>query len=293
MDDATVSIAIPVYNGGHYLQRPSRRSCRRPGRPTSSSCSTTARPTARGRSRAPRSATSTSSRATPTSAPWPTSTVRWRARRGTYFAWLGADDRLAPRFVERALAELRAHPGAPACLTAVQFIDPDGRSLGVQRDPELASTTARTRLRSYLRRPRWTEVYCLYRRDVLLTSPMFQDEYGADVLLIWWFLLRHPLVVTDEPLVEYRTYPVKSADTTAESLNPAVKRRRWLMTGLWRSLWREAGAPDVAPAVRRTARSELLRCLVRRHWLKHVAWDFYLVGGDLVRRGRRVRGART
>ena len=76
---------------------------------------------------------------------------------------------------------------------------------------------------------------------------MFQDEYGADVLLIWWFLLRHPLVVTEEPLVEYRTYPVKSADTTAESLNPAVKRRRWLMTGLWRSLWREAGAPGVDP----------------------------------------------
>ena len=293
MDDATVSIAIPVYNGGHYLQEAIASVQSQTRQPDEvlvfDNCSTDG-------SREVAGAAIGDEHVVPSASNLGAVANFNRAVKGstgTYFAWLGADDRLAPRFVERALAELRAHPGAPACLTAVQFIDPDGRSLGVQRDPELASTSARTRLRSYLRRPRWTEVYCLYRRDVLLTSPMFQDEYGADVLLIWWFLLRHPLVVTDELLVEYRTYPVKSADTTAESLNPAVKRRRWLMTGLWRSLWREAGAPDVAPAVRRTARSELLRCLVRRHWLKHVAWDFYLVGGDLVRRGRRVRGART
>lgn len=206
---------------------------------------------------------------------------------GEYFAWLGADDRLAPGFVERSLEALRAHPEAAACLPAIQFIDPDGARLGVQRDPELASTDARTRLRSFLNRPRWTEVYCLYRRDVLLTSPMFQPEYGADVLLTWWFLLRAPLVVLDEPLVEYRTYPVKSADATAESLNPTATRRRWLMTHLWRSLWRQAGAPGVDRRVTLTARRELVRCLWHRQWLKHVAWDFYLVGGDLTRRLRR------
>lgn len=206
---------------------------------------------------------------------------------GEYFAWLGADDRLAPGFVERSLEALRAHPEAAACLPAIQFIDPDGARLGVQRDPELASSDVRTRLRSFLNRPRWTEVYCLYRRDVLLTSPMFQPEYGADVLLTWWFLLRAPLVVLDEPLVEYRTYPVKSADATAESLNPTATRRRWLMTHLWRSLWRQAGAPGVDRRVTCTARWELLRCLWHRQWLKHVAWDFYLVGGDLIRRRRR------
>jgi glycosyltransferase involved in cell wall biosynthesis len=212
---------------------------------------------------------------------------------GEYFAWLGADDRLAPRFVERTLETLRAHPGAAACLSSIQFIDPDGVRLGVQRDPHLSSTDPRTRLRSFLNRPRWTEVYCLYRRDMLLASPMFQPEFGADVLLTWWFLLRAPLVVLDEPLVEYRTYPVKSADAVAESLNPTKGRRRWLMTHLWRSLWREAGAPGVDRRVTRTARRELVRSLWHRQWLKHIAWDFYLVGGDLVRRGRRVRGART
>ena len=125
---------------------------------------------------------------------------------------------------------------------------PTGELLGVQRDPDLAAADARTRLRSFLNRPRWTEVYCLYRRDALLASPGFQPEYGADVLLTWWFLLRSPLVVLDEPLVEYRTYPVKTADATAESLNPAATRRRWLMTRLWLSLWRQRRGARRRPA---------------------------------------------
>jgi hypothetical protein len=115
---------------------------------------------------------------------------------------------------------------------------------------------------------------------------MFRGEYGADVLLMWWFILRTPLVVLDEPLIEYRTYPTKSADETAESLNPATRKRRWLMTSLWRSLWRDAAAEGVEPRVTRVARSELIRCLFHRHWMHHVAWDFYLVAGDLVRRLR-------
>jgi glycosyltransferase involved in cell wall biosynthesis len=206
---------------------------------------------------------------------------------GTWFAWLGADDRLAPRFVERCLEAVRAVPDAVACLPAIQFIDPDGEHLGVQRDPDLASADARARLRSFLNRPRWTEVYCLYRREALLASPGFQPEYGADVLLTWWFLLRSPLVVLDEPLVEYRTYPVKTADATAESLNPAATRRRWLMTHLWLSLWRQSAGDGVDRRVTRTARRELVRCLWHRQWLKHIAWDYYLVAGDLVRGPRR------
>lgn len=201
----------------------------------------------------------------------------------TYFAWLGADDRLLPRFVEVTAAILDADPAVDACLPAVRFIDRAGRPTGhVQRDPELASADVRTRLRSYLRRPRWTEVYCLYRRDLLLASPRFQPEYGADVLLTWWFLLRAPLVVIDEPLVEYRTYPVKSADATAEGLNPTPVRRRWLMTTLWRSLWRQAGEAGVDAGVRRIARRELVRCLWHRQWVKHLVWDVYLVAGDVV-----------
>lgn len=289
-DDATISVAIPVYNGERYLDEAIRSVRDQTRTPTEclvfDNCSTDrtveiARATVGDEcirsSHANLGAVANFNRAVEQAS-------------GTYFAWLGADDRLAPRFVEASVGALRAQPGAAACLSAIQFIDPQGRRLGIQRDPDLASPDARTRLRSYLRRPRWTEVYCLYRRDALLASPMFKDEYGADVLLIWWFLLRGPLLVTDEPLVEYRVYPTKSADATAQSLNPHATRSRWLMTSLWRSLWRDTAAAGVDPRVRRAARGELIRCLWHRHWLKHIAWDFYLVGGDVVRRrGNRAR----
>ena len=144
---------------------------------------------------------------------------------GEYFAWLAADDLLAPAFLERALPALEAVPTAPACLTAIRFVDVDGRPQGEQRDPELSSADAGVRLRSLLRRPRWTEVYCLYRRSALLASPRFRDAWGADVILTWWFLLRGPLLVLDEPLLDYRVYPVKTVDMTAASLNPGAARQ--------------------------------------------------------------------
>ncbi|MEO5852616.1 MAG: glycosyltransferase family 2 protein [Nocardioides sp.] len=211
---------------------------------------------------------------------------------GTYFAWLGADDRLAPEFIERCSLALDVAPEAGACLTAIQFIDPRGQPQGLQSDSALASRDARVRLRSFLRRPRWTEVYCLYRREALLASPRFTNQYGADVLLTWWFLLRDPLLVLEEPLLEYRVYPVKTAEGTARSLNPEARRPRWLMTSLWGALWRETKSGGVDARVARAARSELRRCLVHRHWLHHIAWDFYLIAGDLlgaIRRPRRQR----
>lgn len=208
----------------------------------------------------------------------------------TYFAWLGADDRLLPRFVEVTAAILDADPAVDACLPAVRFIDRAGRPTGhVQRDPELASADVRTRLRSYLRRPRWTEVYCLYRREALAASPRFRDEYGPDVLLVWWFLLRGPLGVVDEELLEYRINPVKVADDVAADLYPDRPRGRWLMCSLWRSLWRDTSHPELPRQVRRTARTELVTCLLHRAWLKHLAWDCYVAAGDLKRWRPRLR----
>ena len=97
---------------------------------------------------------------------------------GRYFAWLAADDRLQAPFIERCVEALDAAPEAPACLSGVQFIDVEGHPVDRQHDPALRSTDPRERLRSFLRRPRWTEVFCLYRRSALLASPMFRDEWG-------------------------------------------------------------------------------------------------------------------
>ncbi len=199
-----------------------------------------------------------------------------RESSGEYFAWLAADDRFSARFLERTAEALARNPQASACLPAIQFIDPDGRPKGQQRDADLASDDAGIRLRSFLRRPRWTESYCLYRREALLASPLFTDAWGADVLLTWWFMLRGPLMFLDEPLYEYRIYPVKVAAEVEAGLNPARPAQQWRMTRLWRDLRRATYAPDVDAQVAALARRELLLALADRHWVKHLAWDGWM-----------------
>jgi glycosyltransferase involved in cell wall biosynthesis len=186
-----------------------------------------------------------------------------RETSGEFFAWLAHDDRLRPEYVETCLSALEANPGAPACLTGIQFTDSTGAPTRVQNDTDLGSDNPRTRLRSFLRRRRWTEAYCLYRRAWLERSPLFADEYGADVLLTWWFLLRAPLAVVSDPLLEYREYPLTSVDEAtkkaATSLSPDARPTHWHKARMWRRLWAMTKASDVDPVLARVARRELQR----------------------------------
>lgn len=188
-----------------------------------------------------------------------------------YFMWLAADDRLTPDFVAKCVAELEAKPQAPACLTGIRFIDPEGRPLREQADPQLANPEVRKRLRAFLRRPRWTEFYCLYRKSALHTSPGMTAEYGSDVHLTWWFLLRRPLAVVPDPLLEYREYPLKTAAEMAESLAPGMPPPRWVKITLWRHLWSMTREPGVSCGG--VARQELLVALAHPTWLMHLAED--------------------
>jgi glycosyltransferase involved in cell wall biosynthesis len=272
----TVSVAIPVYNGEKYLAEALASVQAQTVQPTErlvfDNCSTDGTREIAAASFGP-DAVRTTERNVGAVANFNRAV---HESTGTFFAWLAADDRLSPTFVERARAALEAHPEAPACLPAIQFIDPAGAPGGLQTDLALGSADPVERLRSFLRRPRWTESYCLYRREALLGSPMFRDAWGADVLLTWWFLLRGPLLVLDEPLYEYRLYPVKSAVETAEGLNPHAAVQQWRMTRLWLELRRSTYDAGVDRRVARAARRELRTALFTRHWLKHVVWDGWL-----------------
>lgn len=184
-----------------------------------------------------------------------------RETTGEFFAWLAHDDRLRPGYVATCVDALASRPNAPACLTGIQFTDSTGEPTRIQTDPLLGSPNASTRLRSFLRRRRWTETYCLYRRDWLERSPLFAHEPGADVLLTWWFLLREPLAVVNAPLLQYREYPLESVEqaTTkaATSMNPDTGRSHWQKARMWRRLRAMTRDADLDPKVARQARREL------------------------------------
>jgi len=188
-----------------------------------------------------------------------------------YFMWLAADDRIHPAFLARCVERLESDARAPACLTGIRFVDPDGRVVRTQQDLDLSSADLAVRCRSFLRRPRWTEFYCLYRLESLQASPGVTGEFASDVHLTWWFLLRGPLAVIAEPLLDYREYPQKSVAEMAESLTPGAQPPRWTKVKLWRHLWSmtlELDRPE-----RAVARRELVGALADPTWWTHLSED--------------------
>ena len=270
---ATTTIAIPVYNGEQYLLEAIDSALEQSVPPTelivfdNASTDSSARiaehrlgPNSVRRSSKNQGASWNFSRAV-------------RESTGEYFAWLGADDRFHPHFLERTVAALDAAPDSAACLTAIEFIDASGVAIGSQRDDALADPRVDIRLRAFLRRHRWTEVYCLYRRDVLLRSPIFRGAFADDVTLTWWFLLRGPLVVLTDPLLQYRVDAVKTDDEMAESLLPGAPTAHWRKLRMWCDMWRAASMIDVDPHARRAAHRELVLALGSRTWLEHNVMD--------------------
>jgi len=217
-----------------------------------------------------------------------------REASGEFLVWLGADDRLEPEHIERCLAELVKHPKSAGCLPGVRFIDPDGGHLRDTSDMELASPSPRVRLRSFVRRNRWTEFYCLYRRAAALQVPLNPRDFATDVLFTWWILLRGPLAVVEEPLLVYREYPNKSVEDMAKAQDPNAPQLHWRKVRLWLRLWSMTKDPGVAPRVGAIARNELLRCLIRGPWLLHFREDVMLrwpiMGRRVKRLVRRLQG---
>ena len=123
-----------------------------------------------------------------------------RESSGDLLLWLAADDELLPQHLERCCAVFDADPSAQGCLPGIRFVDPAGVVTREWTDEPLASPDARTRLRAFLRRDRWTEFYCLYPRDVALSAPLAPEQFASDVVFTWSLLLRGPLAVVPPPV---------------------------------------------------------------------------------------------
>lgn len=269
---ASVSVAIPVYNGADHLDTAIRSALEQTRRPDSI--------TVWDNASTDKSAEIATALVGPGSVRLGTTNVGAAAnfRRAAlesdseFFMWLASDDILDPRAIESCLDALQRHPDLAACLPGIRFIEPGGHELRCASDPLLASECARTRLRSYLRRPRWTETYCLFRRSVLLRSPLFTGEFGSDVLLMWWFLLRGPLAVLEAPLLNYREYP-RTVEHLMQALDPSAPTRHWRKCRMWIALWRHTYAAEVSRDVARVARQELVLWPFSRHGATHLLED--------------------
>jgi glycosyltransferase involved in cell wall biosynthesis len=84
---------------------------------------------------------------------------------GTFFRWIGDDDRLAPTFVSRCLREFAEDPRLVLVTTQVMYVEPDGRTQTAGYDA--------TALRSPDPIARLTEILRLLNESRLLIDPLY------------------------------------------------------------------------------------------------------------------------
>lgn len=138
---------------------------------------------------------------------------------GTYFKWCGADDMIAPTFVERCVERLEASPEAVLAFPLTVVIDEQGIPIRKtdSRLP-LGSADVRVRFRSLLSswQPIHNPFYGLIRHDALRQARRFGTFLAGDRSLLAELVLMGPFLQVEEFLM-FRRHYAKHRERTADS----------------------------------------------------------------------------
>jgi glycosyltransferase involved in cell wall biosynthesis len=166
--------------------------------------------------------------------------------KGTYFRWIGDDDRLAPTFVSRCLREFAEDPRLLLVTTQVEYLGPDGHTQTARYDA--------TAMRSAEPVDRVTELLRLLNESHLLIDPLYGMVRRAPVAAI----PRRNMVREDE------VFAVKLAFAGPWGHVPEVLARR---------SWKHDRIKDIAHRLDvptwRSHFSNTLQCVEILRWLGH------------------------
>ena len=125
-----------------------------------------------------------------------------------YFKWAGHDDVLEPRFLERCVAYLDAHPSAVLCQTLLRAIDGDDRPLPDPGPPiAFDDPTPHERLRSFFAQPKTHQtLWGVMRRAVLEQTGLIGTWYTGDRGLLIELSLYGGFGRVDEVLFVHREH---------------------------------------------------------------------------------------
>lgn len=143
--------------------------------------------------------------------------------RGTWMAWLSADDVWEPRKLEREVEFISSHPEVALVYTDYTYIDARGRYLSREHFPCPQGRTAV--ILKLIRRCFINGSSTLIRRDVFEQIGMYDE---ADRLTPDWDLwlriaLRYPIAHVPEPLVRYRIHGEQTS-TRSDRMERSAKR---------------------------------------------------------------------
>jgi glycosyltransferase involved in cell wall biosynthesis len=151
--------------------------------------------------------------------------VREEAR-AEYFMWAAADDYWYPRFLERCVAELDAHPDACLCFTGFEIVSRKIPFARMRRSPDFSFVLADDpfeRVSRFLllsgRTHKANAIYGLWRRERVVATGRALDDipeemaaYGSDYALLAFALAKWKFAYVPELLFRKRSkwFPLAS-----------------------------------------------------------------------------------
>ncbi len=190
---------------------------------------------------------------------------------GPYFKWACADDWCEPDFLEACVRVLDKRPDVALCFGLTTEVDASGHPLGVRSDnldldiDDVAARFARATARLGTR---LNALQGVVRLDALRSTRGVGDFRGWDEVLVVELALRGRFVELQRPLLHRRLHAAAaSAATTVEArlrhIDPTG--RRHLSFWWWRQLSEQARAVWAAPLPFAT-KVGLSRRIARRAW---------------------------
>lgn len=155
-----------------------------------------------------------------------------RKAEGTYFKWAAHDDLCAPQYLERCVERLDADPTIALCHTLSHCIDETGNVVSIlKRDRGFDGDTPAKRFHALVnKRHMCVTIFGLFRRELLLETPLLQAYSTSDRNLLAEIGLLGKIHVIEEILFARRDHPqtsvrqfVKDNDGWVTWFDPSAK----------------------------------------------------------------------
>ncbi len=139
---------------------------------------------------------------------------------GDFFKWCAADDFISPNFLSACLEEFEANPDAALVFGTARSVDEDGREIPLERSviSEKLDPRPDRRFGSVVNEVNaCTEVFGLFRSDVLRKTMLHKGYYGSDRALIAETCLLGTIRHRPEAIFYNRDHPDRSVNLSIEA----------------------------------------------------------------------------
>lgn len=139
----------------------------------------------------------------------PNYNLAYTLAQGRYFKWLAHDDRMLPGYLQATTEALEARPDAVLCNTVVQYIDGEGKYIGLY-DSGLGKADVQSPSKRFaslvLSSHSCVDFFGVIRKAAMRNSLLHASFHGADRAFLAQMALRGAFLQLSEPLNEMREH---------------------------------------------------------------------------------------